>query len=54
MKGIDRFIFETLGINTETWNPLASEDIIGVTDKDKGFFAAIALGLALQKGEDNV
>ena len=54
LKGIDRFIFETLGINTETWNPLASEDIIGVTDKDKGFFAAIALGLALQKGEDNV
>lgn len=54
LKGMDNFIFDTLGINTEKWNPLDSPDIIGVVDKEKGYFTAIALGLALQKGESNV
>lgn len=54
LKGIDNFIYETLGISTEKWNPLASEDIIGVVDQEKGFFISVALGLALQKGEGNV
>jgi type IV pilus assembly protein PilM len=54
LKGIDNFIFETLGINTEKWNPLNSPDIIGAVDKGKGFFIPVALGLALQKGERDV
>lgn len=54
LKGIDNFIYETLGINTEKWNPLASPDIIGAVDKEKGFFIPVALGLAVQKGESNV
>jgi len=51
LKGIDSFIFETLGISTEKWNPLASPDILGAVDKEKGFFIPVALGLAVQKGE---
>ncbi|MDR2426925.1 MAG: pilus assembly protein PilM [Endomicrobium sp.] len=54
LTGIENFIYETLGVNTEKWNPLTSSDIIGATDKEKGFFIAVALGLALQKGESNV
>ena len=51
LRGIDDFVYETLGIATTKWNPLASDDIIGAVDKEKGFFIPVALGLAVQKGE---
>lgn len=54
VKGIDNFIWETLGINTEKWNPLESDSIKGVVNSELGLFVPVALGLALQKGAGNV
>ena len=54
LRGIDNFIWETLGISTDKWNPLNSENIKGAVDKERGFFIPVVLGLALQKGDGNV
>lgn len=46
---LDIFIGETLGINTERWNPLMNNNVIGYSGKDYGHFISVALGLALEK-----
>ena len=38
-------------MNTEKWNPFDNEKIIGIENKDIGFFMPVALGLALEKVE---
>ncbi|MDR1196464.1 MAG: pilus assembly protein PilM [Endomicrobium sp.] len=54
LTGIDGFIYETLGVSAEKWNPLDSANVVGAVDKEKGFFVAVSLGLSLQQGESNV
>ncbi|MBN1822748.1 MAG: type IV pilus assembly protein PilM [Endomicrobiales bacterium] len=46
--GLDSFIFETLGIQTECWNPLNHVEIKGNARKKYGPFLAVALGLAMR------
>lgn len=53
LQGIDLFIKDNLGMNTEKWNPFDNENIIGVENKDLGFFMPVALGLALEKVEED-
>ncbi len=48
-EGLDIFIGETLGINTERWDPLMNNNIVGYSDKNYGPFISVALGLALEK-----
>ena len=48
-EGIDNFIQDTLGIPTETWNPLDNNKFVGYVNKPQGFFLPVALGLALEK-----
>ena len=52
LYGIDFFIKDNLGMNTEKWNPFDNENIVGVENKDVGFFMPVALGLALEKVEE--
>ncbi len=54
IKGMDTFIYDTLGISTDKWNPLNSEKVRGVSNAELGYFIPVALGLALAKGEGNV
>ena len=55
VQGIDIFIRDNLGMNTEKWNPFDNENIVGIENKSLGFFMPVALGLALEKvGEENV
>jgi type IV pilus assembly protein PilM len=54
LRGIDNFIFDTLGIITEKWNPLKSDKIKCAVDSDLGCFAPVVLGLALTKGDADV
>ena len=49
LYGIDFFIKDNLGMNTEKWNPFDNENIVGIENKDLGFFMPVALGLALEK-----
>jgi type IV pilus assembly protein PilM len=50
MKGIDVFLGETLGFQTEKWNPLSDIGNMEVNSasKEYGQFFAVALGLALR------
>ncbi|WP_413854115.1 pilus assembly protein PilM [Candidatus Ruminimicrobium bovinum] len=52
LHGIDFFVKDNLGMNTEKWNPFDNENIIGIENKDLGFFMPVALGLALEKVEE--
>jgi len=52
LQGIDIFIRDNLGMNTEKWNPFDNENIVGIEDKKLGFFMPVALGLALEKVEE--
>lgn len=54
LKGMDTFIFEVLGISASKWNPLESDKISSITNPEKGYFSAVALGLALEKEFTNV
>lgn len=51
--GLDSFIEETIGINTEKWNPLENKNIVGYSHKDYGQFCSVVMGLALEKKEEN-
>lgn len=52
LQGIDIFVRDNLGMNTEKWNPFDNENIVGVENKNLGFFMPVALGLALEKAEE--
>ena len=52
VQGIDIFIRDNLGIETEKWNPFDNENIVGIENKNLGFFMPVALGLALEKVEE--
>jgi len=54
LQGMDVFIWEVLGIKTAKWNPLESDKIKSVIDRENGYFASVALGLALSKEIANV
>jgi type IV pilus assembly protein PilM len=49
--GIEGFIYEVFGIDTERWNPLAFIEHTDLKDRQKevGYYLAIALGLALRE-----
>jgi type IV pilus assembly protein PilM len=50
--GIDNFISEVFGINTERWNPLAyTRDEITVQAREAGYYMSVALGLALRNSQ---
>ena len=44
--GLDAFVEETMGINTEKWNPLENKNIVGYSHKDYGQFCSVVMGLA--------
>lgn len=52
LYGIDFFIKDNLGMETEKWNPFDNENILGVENKELGFFMPVALGLSLEKAEE--
>jgi len=54
LKGINGFMWETLGISTVKWNPFETDRIKGVFTVEKGFFMPVVLGLALNKEIANV
>ena len=49
--GLDVFIEETLGINTEKWNPLVDKNIVGYSYKDYYQFCSVVTGLSLENKE---
>lgn len=51
LEGMDAFITDVIGINTEKWTPLASLDIKGRSRKEMGRFMCVALGLAIRREE---
>ena len=50
--GLDTFIGEALGVNTEKWNPLVDKNVVGYSYKDCGPFCSVAMGLALEDKEE--
>jgi type IV pilus assembly protein PilM len=51
LQGMDRFITEALGIDTERWNPLDGIAVPEGTRKEQGYMLSIALGLAIRHGK---
>lgn len=49
VKGFDGFIQDTLGIQTEKWNPFENNKVHGSVKTEYGFFMSVALGLAMEK-----
>ena len=52
--GLDVFIEETLGINTEKWNPLVDKNIVGYSYKDYYQFCSVVTGLSLENKEEKL
>lgn len=48
LTGLDRFVAEVFGIDTERWNPLDYIDVGEAGRKEYGQFMCVALGLALR------
>jgi type IV pilus assembly protein PilM len=48
LTGMDRFVSEVFGIDTERWNPLDYLDVGETGRKEYGQFLCVALGLALR------
>lgn len=54
LEGMDSFVADVIGINTEKWTPFAGLEIKGRSKKEMGRFMSVALGLAIRKEEHDV